>query len=209
MPNKLSVSECFSFGWNTFKSRPWFFVATILIYAVGQMILSGIQDALDWVGVILSIIGGTLLYMGLLNVYLKAHDNAQGAQYKDFWHPAPFVNYLLLTILLFIIVGIGFVLLIVPGIILALMFSFSGFLVVEKGMGPIAALKESARRTKGNRWKLLLLGLAATLLTILGMIPLFLGLLVVGPIAMLASVHAYRTLSGSAHEVVVETPLQS
>jgi uncharacterized membrane protein len=80
----------------------------------------------------------------------------------------------------------------------------AGFLVIEKNMKPIEALKESARMTKGSRWKLFLLGLALTGLTILGMIPLMLGLFIAAPLSMLALVHAYRTLSGGAMMPVVE-----
>lgn len=208
MPSTLSVSDCISFGWKTFKSRPWFFVGTIVIYAIVQTVLSGIQDALDLAGILISIIAGMLFYMGFLTLYLKAHDNAAAAKFSDFWNPAPFWNYLGISILLFLIVFVGLILLVVPGIIFALMFSFAGFLVVEKGMNPVKALKESARLTKGNRWKLFLLGLALLGLTILGMIPLFLGLLVVGPIAMFASIHAYRVLSGT-QEMPAVSPAQS
>jgi|CXWL01.1.fsa_nt_gi uncharacterized membrane protein len=193
---KLLVSDCIKFGWNTFKARPWFFVITVVIYAIVQVIVGVSQEGI--IGFLVSILLPTLLYAGIIHVYLKAHDNVSSPRLNELWNPKPFLNYLLLSILLGIIVLVGLVLLIVPGIIFALMFSMAGFLVVEKGMGPIEALKESARLTKGSRWKLFLLGLALTGLTILGIIPLMLGLFVVVPLSMLALVHAYRTLTGAA-----------
>ncbi len=195
MTNTLSVKSCLSFGWNTFKSRPWFFVGTFVIYALAQILLSSVQKSMPGiVSFLLSLIVSTLLYIGLITIYLKAHTSAMAPQYKDFWRPAPFWRYLGASVLLGLIVVVGVILLVVPGIYAALAFAFTGYLVVDKGMNPIAALKESARLTKGNRWKLLLLGLAILGLTILGMIPLFLGLLVIGPVSMLAGIHAYRTL---------------
>ena len=210
MTSTLSVKECLSFGWRTFKARPWFFVGTFLIYAVIQGIMSSIQQNMPGlVSFLLSLIVSTLLYIGLITIYLKAHADAKAPQYADFWHPGTFWKYLGASLLLAVIVIVGLILLIVPGIIAALALSFTGYLVVDKGMNPIAALKESARLTKGNRWKLFLLGLAIFGLSILGMIPLFLGLLIVGPVSMLAGVHAYRMLEhpASVAPVAVETPV--
>lgn len=193
---KLSVSSCISFGWTTFKKRPWFFAGTTLLYIVIEFISGFVQGTLpDILGFVVAVVVSTLLYVGLIALYLKAHDDPASAHLKDFWNPKPFVNYLIMSILLGIIVLLGLVLLIVPGIILALVFSLTGYAVVEKGMGPISALKESARLTRGNRWKLFVLSLAFFGLMILGAIPLLLGLFIVMPVAMLASVHAYRTLS--------------
>lgn len=195
----LTVKECVSFGWRTFKARPWFFVGTVVVYVIVQFIVGAIQEMVPgFVSFLISIIASVLLYTGLLAVYLKAHDNVSTPKLGEMWNPAPFFKYLALSVLLLLIVGVGLILLIVPGIILGLAFSFAGFLVIDRNMGPIEALKESARLTKGHRWKLFLLALALMGLMILGMIPLMLGLLVVLPLGLLASIHAYRTLSGGA-----------
>lgn len=195
----LLVRDSIKYGWNTFKSRPWFFVGTALVIGIVQVVLSNIQKELPmFIGVLISVIGSTLLYCGVLNLYLRSHDDAKAARYSDLWNPKPFWKYLGISILLGLIVGIGLILLIVPGIILALVFFLSGYLVIDKGLNPIRALKESARLTKGNRWKLFLLLLAAILIMIIGFIALFVGILVAAPVVAIASVHAYRVLSGAA-----------
>lgn len=200
--NTLSVKESLAFGWNTFKARPWFFVGTFALYAVIQIMLSVVQNYLPgFVSFLLSMIASTLLYIGLITIYLKAHADPKSPEFSDFWRPELFWRYLAASIILAVIVMVGFILLIVPGIFLALAFAFTGYLVVDKGMNPVAALKESARITKGNRWKLLLLGVVLIVLTFLGALPFFLGLLVIGPISMLAGIHAYRVLEKAA-----ETP---
>ncbi len=205
----LLVSDCIKFGWNTFKARPWFFVGTILITFVIQALVALLQEgAPGIISSLLSIVVSILISTGFIHVYLKAHDNVSAPTFKDLWNPKPFFNYLLLYIILGIIVLVGLILLVVPGIIFALMFSLAGFLVIEKNMSPIEALKESARLTKGSRVKILLLGLALIGLAILGMIPLMLGLLVVSPLSMLALAHAYRTLSGGALVKAEAAPVQ-
>lgn len=194
---KLSVGECLKKGWETFKSRPWFFVGVTLIMVLVQVFGGWAQEAFRGpIGFIISLIVSTLLYAGILNLFLIAHDDASKASYKDLWNPKPFVNYLLVSLLLVVVISVGILLLVVPGIFAMLVFFFAGYVVIDKGMGPIKALKESARLTKGNRFNILLLFLAMLGLTILGMIPFFLGLFVVAPVVAVASVHAYRTLSG-------------
>ncbi|MEO1078738.1 MAG: hypothetical protein AAFY29_04215 [Pseudomonadota bacterium] len=59
----------------------------------------------------------------------------------------------------------GFVLLIVPGIILSLSLIFSVYLVFTDGLGPIASLKESHRLVWGNWWRTATVATVAILIT--------------------------------------------
>lgn len=62
-----------------------------------------------------------------------------------------FIPFLLLAILTAIAVGIGFVLLIIPGIYLAIKFSLGGAVIAaEHVLNPIEAMKRSWHVTKGN-----------------------------------------------------------
>jgi hypothetical protein len=57
----------------------------------------------------------------------------------------------LCTLLMNVLTGVGFVLLVIPGIILSLMFAVAVPVVVIENRGPVAALERSAQLTKGNR----------------------------------------------------------
>lgn len=196
------------FGWNTFKKRPWFFVATFLVYLGIELIIAGFQKAVPGpASFLLSIAVSVLLYAGIVKAYLKAHDDVTSARLEDLWNPEPFFRYLGVSVLMFIIVFAGLLLLIIPGVVLALMLCLAGIIAIERGMGPVASLKESYRATKGNLWKLFLFWIVIFVLAIIGMIPFGLGLIVVAPVAMLASIHAYRILSSHTETtVVVEEP---
>lgn len=82
-----------------------------------------------------------------------------------------------LTILAFIGCMIGFILLVVPGIILALMWCVAGPALVDEGLGVIESFGRSRYLTKGARWKIF--GLFLLLLVIM-----WIGMLVVGLVAM-------------------------
>ena len=204
---EFSAGAAIRYGWETFKRRPWFFAGTaLLILVVSGLVdsLTGRADALvtgspehpSGLGLLINLAFGTLLSMGATAFYIAAHDNPDGAEISMLWHPRPFWKYLGLSILLAIVVGVGLALLIVPGIILFLMFMFSTIIVIERGLGPIDAMSESRRLTRGHKWQLFGFTLLLFLVNLLGLLALIVGILVSIPVSALAFVHAYRALGG-------------
>ena len=94
--------------------------------------------------------------------------------------------------------AIGIPLLFVLGVIFSLMFMFSGFLVIDRELGPIEAMKESYRMTHGYKWSLLGLLLLLFLINLLGLLAFIVGIFVSAPVSLLAVTHAYRVLAGGA-----------
>ena len=88
--------------------------------------------------------------------------------------------------------------LIVPGIIFTLMFLFTTFIVVDRELGPIEAMKDSHRITRGHKWPLLGFLVLLMLINLAGLMALVVGLLVTIPVTSLAFTHAYRVLGGRA-----------
>ncbi|MEK7062854.1 MAG: YciC family protein, partial [Patescibacteria group bacterium] len=119
-------------------------------------------------------------------------------EYRLFW------KFLGVSILMPIVVIAGLILLIVPGIIWAVRFSFAPLILVDTKMGPIASMKESFTITRGNFWKFLLFWLAIAIINIVGLLLLGVGLLLTIPASTFAMIHIYRTLSASRAAVVTE-----
>lgn len=204
---QFSSGEAIRFGWETFKRRPWFFVGSTVLILLASAICDGFTSGIDAaltgsanepsiIGTVINLALGTLVSMGATAFYLAAHDNPDTADLASLWHPRPFWKYLGASILLSLAIGIGFVLLIVPGIIFGLMFMFTPFVVIERELGPIEAMNESNRLTRGHKWQLLGLMLLLLLINIVGVLALVVGLLVSIPVSSLAFVHAYRVLGG-------------
>ncbi len=187
-------------AWETFLKRPLFLVGSILLV----LILSSIVNALPGedgsiILVLAALVINVLIELGLIAFILKAHDDVTQVKIADLWYPKAFLPYLAVKIMTTIAVLIGLVLLIVPGIIVALTFLFATYLVVDTGKGPIEALKESARITKGHKWALFMLMLALIGINILGVLALGIGLLISVPVSLLAIAHTYRALSTTPH----------
>jgi uncharacterized membrane protein len=207
----LSVGDCLRFAWDTFKQRPWILIGALLLSMIiaglpqvfaphptvgpdGQMIPPPVST---W-GTIVSLVSLFVsigVSLGLTTFSLRAHDNIQAVQITDLWNPGPFWRFLGAHILTVIAIALGFIALIVPGVILAMGLMFVPYLVIDRGLGPIEAMKESWRVTKGHKWQLFLLFLALIGINLLGVAALVVGLLVSVPITMLAAAHAYRTLT--------------
>ena len=68
---------------------------------------------------------------------------------------------LVITILRGLMVGVGFILFIVPGVVLALKYSLAEYVLFDNpDLGAIACLKESGRVMRGNKWRLFKLRLS-------------------------------------------------
>jgi uncharacterized membrane protein len=65
-----------------------------------------------------------------------------------------YLNIVLANLLVVAIVGIGIVLLVVPGIIFACRLSFVPYLVMDKGLDPVAAIEKSWFMTRGHGWRI-------------------------------------------------------
>jgi uncharacterized membrane protein len=204
--NTISVQDALRYGWDTFKKRPGFFIGvTLIIFLVSWLtgfIISmvGLKD--NFIGSIVNLLVTTLLDLGVVATMLKVYDAPESATINDLWHPSQYLPYLGATLLTAIIVVIGLILLIVPGVIAAMMLLFVKFIVVDRKMGPIEALKESVRMTKGHRMTLFLLVLLIAVINIIGAILLLVPLLVTIPVSTLAMVYAYRKIGHAASEVV-------
>ena len=202
--NEFSVAGCIRFGWETFKKRPWFLIGVTALFLVASWVAGAVGGAFGNNGLPAAAGGivnaglSMLLSMGITAFFLHANDAIENVPVGDLWHPRPFWKFVGATILSGIVIVVGLLLLIVPGIIFSLMFLFTSYIVIDRNLGPVKAMKESKRITKGHRGKLLGLLLAVAGLNILGIMVIVVGLLVSIPVTSLAMMHAYRTLTRMA-----------
>ncbi len=92
--------------------------------------------------------------------------------FQNYW------NAVLANILVAVIIGIGLVLLVVPGIVFACKLAFTPYLITERKMEVVEAIKQSWRMTSGHAWKVFLIGVLAIFISIAGLICFGVGILV-------------------------------
>lgn len=98
------------------------------------------------------------------------------------------------TILYGLMVALGLILLVVPGIYLALKFSQYQYAIVDRNLGVIDSLKYSSEITAGSLWQLLGLAVLLILINLLGVVALCVGLIFTIPLTNVITWLCYRWL---------------
>lgn len=206
-----TVGSCYGNGWRQlWKYFLELFLIIIIAFVIG--LPAGVARFGDGFGIsgILAIAYGILILgpieYGVAFAYLKAArgdkleiKNMFGA-FQNYW------NAVLANILVYVIIGVGLVLLIIPGIIFACKLIFTPYLVVDRKMEVIEAVKESWRMTGGHAWKVFLIFLLAIPIGIAGLICFGVGIIVAimwVSIALASLYHAVSMLGEASDQVKV------
>jgi uncharacterized membrane protein len=197
----FSKREAIRFGWITMWSYPGFFVllliVTGLIYVFPQALGALVGEDNFILSAFLALAAAFLqiiVGMGLIRISLQFASGEKG-EFADLFACVPlFFKYLLGSILYGLIVMGGMILLIVPGIIWSIKYMFFSYFIVERGLGPVEALKQSGALTQGAKWNLFLFGLLLCGVNLLGALVLLIGLFATIPTTMVATAYAYRRL---------------
>lgn len=205
----FSIKEALKRGWDLF-TKHW---VTLLLLGVMFVILGAIQEMFDkdmywfnpiaWIVMIASIIVQILVQIGATKLLLNIEDGREVELMSVFSHKNLFWKYIGASILCSVMIMVGLVLLIIPGLYLFSRFGFTLTALVDRNLGIKEAFKASSDMTEGMRLKVLGFVAVIILLNILGAIPFGLGLVISIPVTALAWMHVYRTLS-RAHSQPVE-----
>lgn len=208
----FSIRECFLVGWQRFQERAWFLVgAGLLMWMVafvGAILVEEVYQHIEPTRTILDFLSSLLYYwicFGLIVVTLKIVDGKPTTWGDLFAFDRRFILYILGNFLYGLVVTLGIIALIIPGIYLALRYGFFWYAIIDGHKGVFAAFHESARITHGVKWQLVLFGLASMGAILLGFFALGVGVLVAIPVVMLASAHLYRVLLNQAPETLEST----
>lgn len=204
MSNRVvPIREAIKFGWENAKKNIIFFLKVF-----GVLLLVGlIPQALNYLWedqpmflivllVIISAVIRLITDLGLLKISLDLADSKKPELSTLFSYTnwRTLLKFFLAGLLYNLVVGVGIILLIIPGIYFAIRFQYFGYLVVDKNLGPIEAFKESSRLTLGVKMGLLKFGALLGLINILGFLALIVGLIWTVPTAMVANAYMFRKL---------------
>ena len=200
-PDAFSIGDAFSFAWQQFKKNAVF----LLLLGVGLGILSLIANALQHVimaapllfAVVYLIVIGINAFASFVMVTacLEVHDYGT-IEFDDLAKAFPqFIPYLIGYVIFGVAIILGYLLLIVPGIFLTVKLFLYMYLVVDKKMNGIDALKLSYEMTTGHFMELFLFFLSVLVINVIGLLLFGIGLLVTVPITGIAGAYVYRKLA--------------
>jgi hypothetical protein len=207
-PAPISIERALRSGWETARTnlRPLVGLAAVGgVLGLLQNALSAPTGRAGFLRGLLSL-GISVLQVMLSMVWIRTALRLRSGHTPDLTHwnevLPRFWSYFLTTMLLGLIVGVGLLFLIVPGVIIGLMFAFAGFAVVDRDLDPMDAFRESQRLTEGVKGQLLVFVLALMGINLLGALALGIGLLITVPVSVLAATEVYERLRARAGEPV-------
>jgi uncharacterized membrane protein len=185
-----AAGSAFNFGWRTLKKYLLDLFLIVLIVGV-VLVPIGMIDSLDGHntpgGVLLRIFAVAYWFLlfapidfGASWIFLKA-TRGEKFEVKDmfavFEGESSFLNIVLANLLQSAIIGIGLALFVVPGVIFACRLAFVRYLVVDRGMDAVTAVKESWRMTRGHGGEIFLMGILCFPIFVVGLVCLGVGVI--------------------------------
>ena len=205
-PAAFTVGDAVSYGWSVYwKNVGPLLLIAVVVFAI-QLVFSVIGNVFDSVAgqIVFGVLGALLSLLITLGWMRVAVEITRGVRPEigDVFKARGYGAFILASILFYIGALIGFILLIVPGIIFVVVFGFYGFVIAERGddVGVTESLQRSADITRGHRWELFGLTVVLFLINIVGLLACVIGLVFTWGITLLAWAYAYRTLSGEMVE---------
>jgi hypothetical protein len=206
--DRFLIGEALGWGWESFKANAGFLILYVLILMLVGSIPNLIQGLTRHTATyiifgLIEFVLGVFINMAYVKVGLSFCDQ-KPPDFSDLYSSYErFLDFLIGSVLYGLIVLGGLILLIVPGIIFAIKFGFFAYLVIDREMDPIEALKSSWRMTNKETGHLFVFGLAAMGLILLGLICCFVGVFVTAPVVLLGLAYIYRSLLASWPELQV------
>ena len=186
------ASRSYSIGW---KVLGVYFVE-LLVIGIIYAILSGPSGVFQWnhggfdgfrwymAPLVLFAIGYGVFVAGPIQygtywAFLKAVRNER-VEIKDMFvvFQQNYWNAVLAKLVVGVIIVLGIIMLIIPGIIFACRLAFVPYLVVDRNMDVMEALRVSWDMTRGYGWQIFLMGLLAFLIVIGGLLLFFVGVFI-------------------------------
>jgi uncharacterized membrane protein len=213
---ELDIGHCISRGWELVKNNFWPTVGTttlvlLLMGAINQVFglfshsaINGmiVQHQFSPVGifvvVLVTIISApvyTIFTAGLFRFYLKLIRGEKAAIGDAFSGFGPQLGQLtLLSLVQIVLLLVGYLLCVIPGIYLAVAWYFAIPLVIDKGLGFWEAM-ELSRKLVNKHWFVVFAFLIVYgLLALAGIVACFIGIFVTMPIGFAALMYAYETI---------------
>ncbi|MCD4801264.1 MAG: glycerophosphoryl diester phosphodiesterase membrane domain-containing protein [Methanococcoides sp.] len=183
----MDYEDIFSRSWNAFKGNVAAFIVATIIVVFGSIFIVTIAP----------------LFYGLTYMAVKGLRGEKVEINDVFEGFNRFVKSWVLLLVSVILIGIGYMLLILPGLILSILLIYSFPLLVIKDYGAMDAIKESIDISKQNFVDSLVLFIIVAIISTIGGIT-YLGTFVTTPIITLALVAAAESYLGTEGNYTAE-----
>lgn len=190
MANSFDIQKYFKEGWELFTANIVNFIVAAIIFVVVHFA----ANLIPFAGIL---VAGPMLG-GLYYIILDGRDGVAFNAIRIFdGFRLKFVPLVLIGVLTTIFSALGFILLILPGILIVGWYLFTYLFAVDKNMDFWEAMEASRKIGFENHINVFLLALLLMILNFLGMLALGVGLLATMPLSLCIVLKAYEDLTGA------------
>ncbi|HSO04377.1 MAG TPA: hypothetical protein VLQ92_07850, partial [Candidatus Limnocylindrales bacterium] len=205
----FSATDAIGYGWKAFTANIGPLVIIGLVLAVASVLTNWLSRGFDsWLltitGNVLSVFISLVIGLGLIRAALAILDGGrpsvdQLVSTKDIG------PYIIASLLVAVIVTVGLILCVVPGLIAGFLLQFYGYAIIDRKTdsvttapqsSPTGAIRASFEVVAANIGPLILLAVLCFLLNVAGALLCGVGLLVSLPVTSIAIAYAWRYFSG-------------
>ena len=201
------AGSCYGYAWQ----QMWKYFLELLLITIIGFVLSipswGLSafDEVDWpmaFPIFMFALAYCALFLwpleyGVAYAFLKAARGDRVEVQDMFEVFKSWINAILAQLLTSVIIGIGFMFLIVPGIVFACKLAFVPFLIVDRKMDAIDAVQKSWYMTTGHAFTIFLIGFIGFFLAIAGLVCFVVGVIVAGIWIEMAFACLYYAVAGN------------
>lgn len=198
----ISMRHAFDFAWPAFKKRFGLFTAVLLTMLAAWVVLEIVVIAGQRFGILLWAVMHLVFLIffagvevGLLQICRALSDGRAPAFAETFAYLRLGPKFLAAQILYLLMVVIGLLLLVVPGVYLGVRYALFAFCFANGETHPLRCFQQSAILSKGATTGLLRILAALFVLNLLGASLLALGLFITVPLSVLIMTDVYRQLT--------------
>jgi len=175
------------------------FLTIVAAWVVLELLVARIDVALMNVlfhVLFLIVFGG--LQTGFLKIALELYDGRTPEYGTMFRHLTLGPGFFLAQLITTLLVMVGLVALIAPGLYFGSKYGLFGPCIADRGVGGLEAMNQAARLAAGRQMELALLGVFLAVLNFFGAVFLGVGLLLTVPMTYVIVAGAYRRLAGAS-----------
>ena len=188
-----SIGGSFSYGWKKMFGNSFLVLLLAVIIAGllnGPVGASWKAESGDWshllwlfpvalIGMAYGFLFKPVINYGERYLFLKAmRDEEADLKLLFEGFRSKYLKIVLANLIVVALAVIGFVMLIIPGIIVLVRLAFVPFLVMDKDLEPMQAVEKSWQLTRGHGWKIFWMAILSFFILIAGLLVFFVGIII-------------------------------
>jgi hypothetical protein len=196
-----SATTAWSYGWNKFTGNLGSILIAILVLVAVQIVFQVVSYFFRDTYVVSFVIGLASWIVSMIigaGIVRGALDITEGRELdpKTLLTPQKLGEVVVASVLIGIATFVGFILLVIPGLLVAFFTSFTLYFLMDRPeLGAIDAIKASFEFTKNNAGNVIVWFLLSLLTYIVGFCLCGVGLIAAIPVIILGTAYTYKTLN--------------